>query len=106
MKSPDAEARQLSRVLLDAATDGMVPMSTIRACRMLPPGATKISKVTLDEARRWLDIPLEVFEAEHGRWWTVNRILAGARPAGACQAGAAGSRRPIGRGSSPRSEPQ
>ncbi len=31
MKSPDAEARQLARILLDAEVDGMVPAGTIRA---------------------------------------------------------------------------
>ena len=86
MKSADAEARQLSRILLDSAIDGMVPLSTIRACVMLPPSACKISKVTLDEARRSLCIPLEVFEQEHHRHSVVADIIAGAGRAGAGRA--------------------
>ena len=105
MRSPDQEARSLSRVLLDAVENGMVPARTVRACRVLPPSASKCSAFTLDEARQWLGIDLAIFEQEHARYFSVQRILAGARPAGACQAGAAGSRRPSGRGSSPRSEP-
>ena len=86
MKSPDAEARQLARILLDAQVDGMVPARTVRACRVLPPSACKISSFTLDEARRWLDIPLEVFEQEHHRHSVVADIIAGAGRAGAGRA--------------------
>ena len=86
MKSPDAEARQLARVLLDAQVDGMVPACTVRACRVLPPSACKISHFTLHEAARWLDIPAAIFEQEHARWFTVNRIVGGGGRAGAGQA--------------------
>ena len=78
MRSPDQEARDLSRILLDAQVDGMVPVRTIRACRVLPPSASKCSAFTLDEARRWLGINAGIFEQEHARWFTVNRIVRGA----------------------------
>ena len=106
MKSPDAEARQLARILLDAQVDGMVPARTVRACRVLPPSACKISHFTLHEAARWLDIPAAIFEQEHARWFTVNRIVGGAGCAGVGPVGPAGSRRPRGGGSLTRSKPR
>ena len=83
MRSPDEEARSLSRVLLDAQVDGMVPARTVRACRVLPPTATKCAAFTLDEARRWLGISAEIFEAEHCRWFSVQQIVHGAGRTGA-----------------------
>ena len=83
MRSPDAEARQLARVLLDAQVDGMVPAHTVRACRVLPPSACKISAFTLSEARQWLDIDLAIFEQEAARWFTVRQIVNGATGAAA-----------------------
>ena len=105
MKSPDQEARELCRILLDAQVDGMVPAHTIRACRVLPPSASKCSAFTLDEARRWCDIPLAIFEAEHARYFSVQRIITGAGRAGAGLVGRAGGRRPTGGGSLTRSKP-
>ena len=55
----------------------MIAVHTLRALRVLPPSACKISHFTLDEARRWLDIPLEVFEQEHSRWFRVQQIVQG-----------------------------
>ena len=83
----------------------MIAAHTLRALRVLPPSACKISHFTLDEARRWCNIPLEVFEQEHARWFTVNRIVGGDGRAGAGPVGPAGGRRPRGGGSLTRSKP-
>jgi hypothetical protein len=84
MKSPDAEARQLARILIDAAQSEqdsgngmMVPASVIRQLRIVPPSMP--GSVTLDEARRLLGIPLPIFEQEHGHHFMVQSIVRGAR---------------------------
>ena len=80
MKSPDQEARDLSRILLDAAwqdPDHMVPVATLRALRIVP---SKISKFPLDEAARWLGIDPRILEQESTRFVRVQRLNTAAAP--------------------------
>jgi hypothetical protein len=93
MKSPDAEARELARILIDAAqieqdsgNGMMVPASVIRQLRIVPP--IMPGPVTLDEARRRLGIPLAIFEQElrhHLLVWEIVHGAAGHRRRG-CRA--------------------
>jgi hypothetical protein len=84
MKSPDQEARELARILLDAAQiendngHGMtVPESVVRQLRIVC-GDIPIN-MTLDEARRRLDISLVIFEQELRHHMFIREIMHGVR---------------------------
>jgi CO dehydrogenase/acetyl-CoA synthase alpha subunit len=84
VKSPDAEARELARILIDAARSEndsghgmMVPGSVMRQLRIVSTGIPV--PMTLDEARRRLDIPLVIFEQELRHFLFVREIIAGTR---------------------------
>lgn len=93
MKSPDEEARQCARCLIDAAQleadEGhgfVVPASVVRSLRVIPQHACKTATFTLHEAARLLSIPPAILDAEVHHHLVVHAIVTGAGRTGAGQA--------------------